>query len=409
MLSASRPDAKQRSQLHGRLSEVCAQAANLLQCADVLLLFTGAGFSADSGLAVYDDVAKVKAYAERELDYMDLCDPKLVHQEPPLFWGFWGQCFNDYRKTAPNKGYEIIRNWVEKRFRHSEVATRIRSRLASSQAPERSYVSFDDVSAEPYLITSYAGAFYIFTSNVDAHHYDWFLPNEIRECHGNTELYQCSFGRARCGPGIWRAPLDFGFNVDTSRMLAFADEPPVRGESSANAGLTAAAVPHVGSVHGSCRTTTLRHMPESLTPAHLVERGFVGNHPRCIRCRGPARPAILMFGEWGDRDWLDSQDQANRWTAYLQALGEEAAEAKGLRCVLLEIGAGGRVPTVRETSEQILEILLDGGADATMIRINPDYPLPDNEIFCEGNLFAGKIISVLGSGLHCLNMIDALM
>ena len=74
----------------------------------------GAGFSADSGLAVYDDVAKagnwicsvpihtwtqlqVKAYAERELDYMDLCDPKLVYREPPLFWGFWGQCFNDYR------------------------------------------------------------------------------------------------------------------------------------------------------------------------------------------------------------------------------------------------------------------------------------------------------------------------
>ena len=40
---------------------------------------------------------EVAAYAERGLDYMDLCDPKLVHQEPPLFWGFWGQCFNDYR------------------------------------------------------------------------------------------------------------------------------------------------------------------------------------------------------------------------------------------------------------------------------------------------------------------------
>ena len=40
---------------------------------------------------------KVKVYEERNLDYMDLCDPKLVHQEPPLFWGFWGQCFNDYR------------------------------------------------------------------------------------------------------------------------------------------------------------------------------------------------------------------------------------------------------------------------------------------------------------------------
>ena len=34
------------------------------------------------------------------------------------------------RKTAPNKGYEIISNWVEKHFRHSEVAARIRPLLA---------------------------------------------------------------------------------------------------------------------------------------------------------------------------------------------------------------------------------------------------------------------------------------
>ena len=34
-------------------------AAQLVAEADVLLLFTGAGFSADSGLATYDDVAKV--------------------------------------------------------------------------------------------------------------------------------------------------------------------------------------------------------------------------------------------------------------------------------------------------------------------------------------------------------------
>lgn len=34
-------------------------AAQLVADADVFLLFTGAGFSADSGLATYDDVAKV--------------------------------------------------------------------------------------------------------------------------------------------------------------------------------------------------------------------------------------------------------------------------------------------------------------------------------------------------------------
>ena len=82
--------------------------------------------------------------------------------------------------------------------------------------------SIDSIPAEPYEVPGHAGAFYIFTSNVDAHHYDWFQPQEIRECHGNVELYQCAFGRARCGPGIWRAPMNFRFLVDPEKMLALS-------------------------------------------------------------------------------------------------------------------------------------------------------------------------------------------
>ena len=36
------------------------------------------------------------------------------------------------------------------------------------------------------------GAFYVFTSNVDAHSFDAFRSCEVRECHGNTELWQCA-------------------------------------------------------------------------------------------------------------------------------------------------------------------------------------------------------------------------
>ena len=338
---------------------------------------------------------------------------------------------------------------MDKSFRHSEVAERIRrcihlsacfeaaqqstrrcstqcfqifcrnlecfvsrSRLTSLKPAQsaESYTSFDDVPAEPYLISGHAGAFYVFTSNVDAHHYDWFLANEIRECHGNTEIYQCSFGRARCGPGIWRAPLEFSFNVDPVSLLAFANDPPGIGHASEAALVSPPArTPHVGAVQGGTRRATLRYMPEALTPPDLVKRGFAGNHPKCLRCRGPARPAILMFGEWGDRDWLDSQEQAKRWATYLQALGEEVSENKGLRCILLEIGAGARVPTVRETAEQILEILLDGGADARLIRINPEYPLPDSALFSEAGELSGKVLSLMGPGLNCLTMIDNLL
>ena len=59
----------------------------------------------------------MKAYQDRCLDYMDLCDPKLVHQEPPLFWGFWGQCFNDYRYgLGGSGGLSRLRFWKARDF-----------------------------------------------------------------------------------------------------------------------------------------------------------------------------------------------------------------------------------------------------------------------------------------------------
>ncbi|CAK9082325.1 Hypothetical protein (Fragment) [Durusdinium trenchii] len=388
-----------------RCSATLDEAAQLLGDAQVLLLFTGAGFSADSGLAVYDDVAKVKAYQDRSLDYMDLCDPKLVHQEPPLFWGFWGQCFNDYRTTAPHQGYEILSRWVEQRFHHSETAQRMRAILSSS-CETSEYTSFDSLPAEPYEVSGHAGAFYVFTSNVDAHHYDWFQPYEIRECHGNVELYQCSFGRARCGPGLWRAPRSFRFAVEPGSLLAFAEVPtPEALRPAGAAGAAGPALRHVGAVASGAerRSTLLRYMPEGQTPEHLLARSFSENHPKCARCRAAARPAVLMFGEWGDKEWLDSQGQVSRWSNFMQGLGEVVAATTNLRCVLLEIGAGTRVPTVRQTSEQILEVLLSGGANAKLLRVNPKDAEPDDADLAE------HILSFQSTGLEFLRAVDALL
>lgn len=424
MGGAIAPEPEEAALLQDALPTACAEAARLIKEADVFLLFTGAGFSADSGLAVYGDVAKVRAYADRGLDYMDLCDPQLVFREPPTFWGFWGQCFNDYRRTAPHSGYQIINRWVDARFRTSALAAEIRSRLSTSAA-----IASEQTEArkpcsqlpEPYEILDYPGAFYIFTSNVDAHHYDWFPACEIRECHSNVECYQCAFGEHRCRSGIWRAPMDFRFNVELDSMLAFAGPAGMatQEENDAsrkdenldkpNIGLPSDEredAPRVGAVVGSTRSTTLRYMPPALLPEHMTKKSFAGNHPVCPRCGGPARPAILMFG---DRDQVEFNSQAKRWSNYLQLLGELVGESREpLRVVLLEIGAGGNVPTVRESSEQILQILVDGGADARLVRINPDFPLPDNtKNFGEEGPMAGRILSLMGRGSQCLDLMDA--
>ncbi|MBW2254810.1 MAG: NAD-dependent deacetylase [Deltaproteobacteria bacterium] len=82
-----------------------------------------------------------------------------------------------------------------------------------------------------------------------------------------------------------------------------------------------------------------------------------GPLPRCHRCGAVARPNILMFGDWSFvADRADRQGQ--RRSDWLGAVG-------GRRLVVIEIGAGTAVPTVRWTSERLL------AAGATLIRINP--------------------------------------
>ena len=107
----------------------CEQAAKALHDADILLLVTGAGWSAESGLAVYGDIGRVPAYQQRNLTYADVAQPHIVGKEPALFYGFWGQCFQDYRKTRPHEGYAIVSKWRDDK-NSKEVAKKIRGKLA---------------------------------------------------------------------------------------------------------------------------------------------------------------------------------------------------------------------------------------------------------------------------------------
>lgn len=75
--------------------------------------------------------------------------------------------------------------------------------------------------------------------------------------------------------------------------------------------------------------------------------------PHCPQCNALARPNILMFDDW---QWDDSRSnrQAQRLNKWQQQCN---------RAVLIELGAGTTVPTVRYFSEQ---------SQYPVIRINPD-------------------------------------
>jgi len=88
--------------------------------------------------------------------------------------------------------------------------------------------------------------------------------------------------------------------------------------------------------------------------------------PRCSQCGAIVRPNILMFGDW---NWLSNRsgEQSQNFDNYLINL-----KKSGLKPVIVELGAGKAVPTVRMKSER-----LAGEFESILIRINPrDYHIP---------------------------------
>ena len=93
--------------------------------------------------------------------------------------------------------------------------------------------------------------------------------------------------------------------------------------------------------------------PLDVDEAHCLLRGAL---PACPRCGGIARPNVLMFG---DGQWVASRSDQQG-----EALQVFLAHVR--RPVVLEIGAGTAIPSVRHFSAQLLQ-----AHGARLVRINP--------------------------------------
>lgn len=145
--------------------------------------------------------------------------------------------------------------------------------------------------------------YFVLTSNVDGHFQRaGFAPKRIVECHGSIHHFQCS---ANCTDEIWDAANEI-VNIEGGTFRA----------------------------------------REPL--------------PGCRNCPALARPNILMFGDWL---WLGHRtvQQHERLSTWLDELSKQSAKV-----AVVELGAGGAIPTVRQTSERVVQ-----GLGGTLIRINP--------------------------------------
>lgn len=86
---------------------------------------------------------------------------------------------------------------------------------------------------------------------------------------------------------------------------------------------------------------------------------LIGELPQHPKIHGPIRPNILMFGDmtWNDQRTMEQEARLSSWL--------ELAQSQ--RVVVIEMGAGTAIPSVRRLGENLVR----NHPQATLIRINP--------------------------------------
>ncbi len=92
-----------------------------------------------------------------------------------------------------------------------------------------------------------------------------------------------------------------------------------------------------------------------------MEQFLARTLPECPYCHSLARPNILMFGDWNVWNSKRFNLQIARYNTWIK-------KNKSAKIVIIEIGAGTAIPTIRYEGEKIAKQLMN----TAFIRINPD-------------------------------------
>jgi NAD-dependent SIR2 family protein deacetylase len=117
---------------------------------------------------------------------------------------------------------------------------------------------------------------------------------------------------------------------------------------------------HGSITHFQCLYNCSKNIWEATTENFDIDMEILTSKtiPTCPNCGEIARPNILMFGDfnWNSRRTLN---QETRYTVWNRA-------NKGKKLLIIELGAGTAISTVRRESESIAKYY-----DGKLIRINP--------------------------------------
>lgn len=99
--------------------ELLQEAARLIERAEAVAIFAGAGMGVDSGLEQYrgKDGLWTKSITlnNKAINYYDLMKPVAFKEEPELAWGLIGFLMDKYDQTQPHAGFSILKELVRKK------------------------------------------------------------------------------------------------------------------------------------------------------------------------------------------------------------------------------------------------------------------------------------------------------
>lgn len=303
----------------GGVDDKWMRAARAIDSASHLLIAGGAGLSADSGLPVYADVARDEVWHRRGLDYGDLCRTETLVNMPACGFGFWAGCARKYAETQPHKGYSILERWASEKEQANSA---------------------------------------VYTSNVDGFFRRFpSLATNLCEIHGCVEEWVCGSGilsptngTTPCTAASW---LLHPSPVEVAALDRCCQERLLDGGADAH-----------------CEDATPRSSDPSDGTLAGVDWGRVP--PACTQCGAILRPSVLMFGDKDEALVTRLSAAASRYQEWEDAMETRIALDPSLSLVVVELGCGTRVPSVRLECEAVVHDLRRRGGRALLVRVNPD-------------------------------------
>lgn len=312
------------------------RAARAIAEAQGLVIMAGAGLGADSGIPTYrtneDFWVAHPELKDSGRGIPEMSNSELFRMDPSLAWGFITTRLKLYRCSSPHKGYFLLRKW--------------------SEAMECGY--------------------FVFTSNVDRHFIRaGFAPDRVVERHGSLEFLQCQ--DAKKSSEILPTPSDIDIRVDPDTERAFPPFPTILIRRSTE----------------NCQHPPLLTRKIEIKREHDDKVSNLAECQHCVSTTLEARPNMRLFNDdhWISDHILNMEDKFHRFV-------KDSLACQMKRFVVIEIGVGVTVDTVRPTTDKLVENYKDL---CTLVRINPIEPdVPDNK----------KHISLRMTGLEALEEIE---